>query len=508
MDEGRAFRVAETGSDSGLVGSDVLQLVTTGMHSDPLSIFREYLQNAADSALEEGAPEQVRVDITFDLRNGRVTIRDDGPGVSYGQVRRSLLPVGRSRKTYGTALGFRGIGRLAGLAFARSVTFSTRDKRESRTTRVRWNGEALRAHVGAGETADEAIRQSVTVERDQSTGDACGFFEVTIDGVSRAASSAILNRERVASYVAQVCAVPFADEFPFVREVEQHVFSRVRRPRLEVYLDGAKAPVRRPHGPVVSARSGRTDSYGEFEPVHIARLDGGGSDDLMAVGWIAHSSYYGALPGVSQVRGIRVRSGDFQVGDERVFEHLFTEPRFNQWCVAEIHILDSRLRPNGRRDYFEPGPHLRHLENQMSRVCRRVERRCRGASQGRNTRKRVESVLAEAEDACELARLGYLTREGARRLLARQRGELRKVRTRGPLFNGADETDLMREVSKMEETIIHLVQTVRARQWKGMDPAEQGAYRRVFSVIAEVSASPKQARETIEAVVKGSISSA
>ena len=62
-----------------------------------------------------------------------------------------------------------------------------------------------------------------------------------------------------------------------------------------------------------------------------------------AVGWIAHSSYLGAIPKGNRIRGIRARLGNIQVGDERVFDHLFEEERFNRWCVGEVHILDSRI---------------------------------------------------------------------------------------------------------------------------------------------------------------------
>ena len=35
--------------DDALVGGDILRLVTAGMYNNPLVIYREYLQNAADS---------------------------------------------------------------------------------------------------------------------------------------------------------------------------------------------------------------------------------------------------------------------------------------------------------------------------------------------------------------------------------------------------------------------------------------------------------------------------
>jgi hypothetical protein len=45
-----------------------------------------------------------------------------------------------------------------------------------------------------------------------------------------------------------------------------------------------------------------------------------------------------------------VRCGNIQVGDDRMFEELFPEARFNGWSVGELHVIDPRIIPNGRRD--------------------------------------------------------------------------------------------------------------------------------------------------------------
>ena len=99
-----------------------------------------------------------------------------------------------------------------------------------------------------------------------------------------------------------------------------------------------------------------------------------------AVGWLAHSSYLGAIPKDLGLRGFRAREGNIQIGDEGVFDSLFPEERFNRWCVGEVHIVDPRIMPNGRRDYFEPGPHTRNLENHLEAIIRGIVNRCRKAS--------------------------------------------------------------------------------------------------------------------------------
>ena len=132
---------------------------------------------------------------------------------------------------------------------------------------------------------------------------------------------------------------------------------------------------------VIALTGDKEDHFREFEEVRVPSID---SQQDAAIGWIAHSSYLGAIPKANRIRGIRARLGNIQIGDERVFEHLFEEERFNLWCVGEMHILDERIVPNGRRDYFEQNPHLRNLENHLSPIFRQIAARCRAASSNRN----------------------------------------------------------------------------------------------------------------------------
>ena len=65
-----------------LSGAGLLGIVTTGMYDNPLSMYREYIQNAADAvAGNGGGPERPRVDISIDIAGRRVRIRDNGPGL-------------------------------------------------------------------------------------------------------------------------------------------------------------------------------------------------------------------------------------------------------------------------------------------------------------------------------------------------------------------------------------------------------------------------------------------
>ena len=336
------------------VGPSILGLVTSGIYDDPLAIYREYIQNAVDELSRlEGV--EGKVEISIDPRQKRVSICDNGPGLTYQDCLDDLIPISQSKKCLGRDRGFRGIGRLSALAFAESVTFLTRASAREPVTRVVWSRSGLPDRTNSTQATEQGFQNWVNVEVLDDFDGPEHFFRVEIDGVSRHAAGVLLNREAVRGYISEVCPVPLAQDFPFSKNV-QEIFLALQSPySLRVSLNGEEQPIQRQYGSAIALAGNKEDHFYDFEEVRVPSIDGGGA---AAVGWIAHSSYLGAIPKANRIRGIRARLGNIQVGDERIFDHLFDEERFNRWCVGEVHILDSRIIPNGRRDYFERDPHL------------------------------------------------------------------------------------------------------------------------------------------------------
>ena len=335
-----------------LSGAGLLGLVTTGMYDAPLSMYREYIQNAADAVAGSGLPG-ARVDIAIDVSERRIRIRDNGRGLSREEAIERLLPLGSSDKTLGIDRGFRGVGRLAGLAFAKTVSFTTRALKDQSVTRITWHSDRLPDLTSTESELEEAILECVDVETLPDSGHPKHFFEVEVGDVARHSAGLLLNRDAVRDYVREVCPVPMSSKFPFADRVDELFYDAEAPLTLEVLLEGDSDPVKRPYGESIRLSANREAEFTEFQVVRLPAIDGTGEAVL---GWIAHSSYLGAIPKEQRVRGIRARMGNIQIGGEGVFDHLFTEERFNRWCVGELHILDSRITPNARRDYFEPGP--------------------------------------------------------------------------------------------------------------------------------------------------------
>ena len=480
-----------------LVGGDILNLITTGMYNNPLAIYREYIQNAADEFAASSRTQNGKVEIEIDPSKLRVRIRDNGPGLSLDRAMRALLPIARSEKRRGTDRGFRGIGRLSGLAFAESVTFITRSQDDQPITRIIWDGPKLRHSIAKNPETERAIRECVTVETISGDEWPGHFFEVEVSGVGRHAAGLILNRDAVRAYIGEVCPVPIAPQFPFASEVES-LFGKDDAPLvLSVFLDGDPLSITRPFDEKIRFPNGQEDQFANFEKINIPAADGNGR---AAVGWVAHSTYRGVIPKEARVRGIRVRAGNIQIGDEAIFDHLFAEDRFNRWCVGELHLVDPRIIPNGRRDYFEPGPHTRNLENHLSAVARRMVSCCREASATRNKKSRLQSAIQEAEEMHELTMSGYLSPEGARTLVGKTLERIQQIRKDTESTNGHAE-----EIIEKLDILEQLLSDFRAKRgpwpFRGATKSEVATYRKVFQVIAEVTPSPRGAKDLMEAVL-------
>ncbi|SPZ48653.1 HSP90 family molecular chaperone-like protein [Agrobacterium tumefaciens] len=137
--------------DEIIIGRDVLELVSSAMYIDPMTVYREYIQNAAD-AVDEARRQKLiaadaagQVEITVDAASRSVRIRDNGSGISNSQFARRMAALGGSGKRGTTARGFRGVGRLAGLGYAQELIFRSKTADDAMVAELIWDCRKLKA---------------------------------------------------------------------------------------------------------------------------------------------------------------------------------------------------------------------------------------------------------------------------------------------------------------------------------------------------------------------------
>lgn len=396
----------DTASRTIAIGAQMIDTITSGMYSRPLMIIREYVQNAAD-AIDEAtrrgdiAPAAGRITITLSGRDRSIVIEDNGCGVSAEVAESELCSIGVSSKVHGEHRGFRGIGRMGGLAYCDKLRFETRGGGSERVTVVDWDALRLRRLVSEqdGRLAAEAALQSVitVARRNAEKSEPSQFFRVSLLGVHRFHSGELLGVPTVFRYLSEVAPVGFDEAvFPVAPTIQEHLGQIGGNRDYAIYLNGRR--VLRPHSMVVPLSSQSSVDIEGIEMFQIPSRDGA---DL-ARGWYARMPFERSLPRSVAMRGLRLRQGNMQIGDEYWLQEFCSERRFSTWHIGEIHVAAS-LKPNARRDGFEHSAAHEAFLEQVQLLGSHLSHLCRANSSNRSRAAESKRLLDRVE---ELSRPG------------------------------------------------------------------------------------------------------
>ena len=280
-----------------------------------------------------------------------VVIKDTGAAIKNTQFENILTAFGDSPKRKTKARGFRGIGRLAGLAYCKELIFRSKASDELFVNELKWDCIKLRELLldsDDDKTLNDIVQEITTVsalEYDPSQPDR--FFEVHLNGIQPIKNDILLNVQLIENYISQVCPVPFKNSFKYKNEILNWLKDSSYSD-YQIYLNNSDQHITRPYLNDFNLSKDKKDNFSKIEFLDIKTNQG----DLLAKGYILHHNYLGAVNNAN-ISGLRVRSGNIQVGDNDIFRSLFKQERFNSWCIGELHIADDGIKPNGRRDGFE-----------------------------------------------------------------------------------------------------------------------------------------------------------
>jgi hypothetical protein len=489
--------------ESIVAGKDILEVLSSAMYVDPLAIYREYIQNAADAIDDArrigilGPRETGTVEIDIDVEKRAVRIRDNGTGIPSAEFESRMTSFGASAKRGTNARGFRGVGRLSGLAYCQELVFRARAAGETRVSELKWDcrkAKTLLRSEFSGDLAD-VVTQSVQVRRVNDKNRPAHFFEVELLGVPRLRNDWLLNPTVVEEYLSQVAPLPFAPQFRYADDIRTVLQDHVGLTNITLKVGGNSDPTFRPHRDSFDI-SGGTDTFQELQTIRIPAYDGNGT---AAVGWILHHGYKGAVPS-SNLKGLRLRSGNIQVGTNGILEDLFVETRFNSWCVGEVHVVDSRIIPNGRRDHYEQNVHYTNLINQLSPIARDISTRCRQSSIRRNWLRQFERQEALVRRDLQIMKQGSIGASEQLNLSVQVQATLDSMgRALAKDVWKEDAPPLLAALSKLRRDAQKIFGAKHeAKTLAGLAPVQRRAYERVFAMIYECTADKGAAKLLID----------
>lgn len=488
------------------VGKDVLELLSSSMYVNPLSIFREYVQNAADAiddavscgllpSLEEG-----RIEINLDHIDRRVVIRDNGKGLPNNGFSARMLSFGASQKRGTDARGFRGVGRLSALGYVQQLVFRSRAEGDTKVLEATWDGRVVKrllASAGVDTDLPTIVREAVTIKQLDPEDFPTHFFEVELVKPRRIANDRLLNEMEIEGFIGQVCPCPFAPDFFFGEEIAGMLALHGRAGNSYcVHINGSETPVYRPYRNEVAYSDSKKTSLRSLKFFEIESIDGGAA----AVGWLIHHDYQGAIPVAQGVRGLRARVGNIQVGHDRLFLEVFPEDRFCSWTIGEVHVLDARVVPNGRRDEFESNAHLDNIIAHLRPIGAEVARECRLSSQKRNRLKTFELAADKINAKLEVLKQGVVSESYAKSIKAEVGSllsEMAKV-VEYDLFEDGERGALRGQLREIEEAANAYTSKAEGDILENLPEQSRVAYKEIFDLIYDCSVNQVAAKSLID----------
>ncbi|MHC1783975.1 MAG: ATP-binding protein [Anaerolineaceae bacterium] len=422
------------------IGAFVLETLTTGMYTNPLDSIREFVQNASDSIRNAEENKQIKVGegriwINSDPKNKKLTIRDNGTGIEVLEAKARLLNIGMSSKKIDVDAGFRGIGRLAGIAYCKNLSFRTTFIGEDKLSVITIDCDALRNAISpsmrqAGELAEVISDNSVTTYEHSKPEE--HFFEVILEGILPNASN-FLDNVVLEDYMSQVSPVKLdAQTFRFSKIITEWVKHHNKKYPISTLVIKTPECVREVFKPYKNRFSTSKENY----DVRIKDIcffpDSPTPEDGFWI-WYGKTDLVGTV-GDEKVAGLRFRKNNLLIGGQDDVADLFRKiapsyARFNSWYIGEIHITDNFVIPNARRDGFEANEAWQRIREKLTPFIKDLCTEAYQASSARNLpvikiQKSAEKVLRTANE--KLAS-GFVSDEEKQNLLDSLKKEEDKV---------------------------------------------------------------------------------
>ena len=361
-------------------GGFVLETLTIGMYGEARNAIREYIQNGFDSIqraihdlkiLPEG-DGLIEIEMAPDHKT--LIIRDNGAGLPTKSAATILTRVGASSKSHEKNAGFRGIGRLAGIVFSDTVTFTTKALGEREETTVKFNAKAMRASMapgkGSAKSALELMKESVVAFRSPNRKTKKHFFEVKLEGIADAPDECKCP-QAMYNFVSQVAPVPYPENFPFRNKLMEAA------EEYGIPIEEVKITIKNGNSRPTPITKRYIDKY-KFESGFIALNDCEiySSRTKKWWAWVGKKAESGSYTD-TRVSGLRVRVRNIQIDGTGIIRDIFRDHakshvRFQDYFLGEVFVKPNAVVPNARRDGFEEDANWKRLRRELAQVVKQL----------------------------------------------------------------------------------------------------------------------------------------
>jgi molecular chaperone HtpG len=351
-----------------IFGANILENLTTGMYQDSKIIYREYIQNSCDQidkAVRDGILNSGdgKIEIWLDCNNRTISIEDNATGINASEFVKTLGDIADSDKEIGKDKGFRGIGRLCGLAYCRELIFTSTAKGEDIISVLYCDAEKMRKLIeehgcGKKHTANEVLKAINRFETRHTDDVDVHFFKVELIGINDE-NKDLLDSQQIKDYLSFVAPVPYQNTFIYRTEIYKHA------EELNTKIDEYSIKL---HGEQIfkKYKTNFKTSKGEDEIFDIEFKEiKDKNNNLLAWIWIGVSRFKAIISKEVKMRGLRLRKENIQIGNDDTLQKLFREDRGHHYFIGEVFAVAKELIPNSQRDYFNENTTRADFEREL-----------------------------------------------------------------------------------------------------------------------------------------------
>ncbi len=346
------------------LGLNLLETLTSALYEDPIILFREYVQNSADSFTSHPV-ENFKVDININKEKRTITVLDNGAGIDSTRFESTMLSIADSTKNdKNNQIGFRGIGRLSALPFCGELRFTNKNVESDIIQTFSWDGKDYLNMLSIENKPDleAAIKKLSEYSYEKYNGDkAEHFFKVELISYTDEVAE-LLDESDFKYRLSLLLPLNYSDDFAayseqIYREYKKVMHQEFNKYEFNVFFNDEN--LRKPFDESHILESGII-----FWTILLKSTSPNLPDDIIGLLWFSFNRKITSL-NKSEPRGIWVRSKNMLVGNEYTLADAVSKNN-NQYITTfreltqtlnGVHgemLIDTKLlSDNARRDWFK-----------------------------------------------------------------------------------------------------------------------------------------------------------
>lgn len=308
-------------------GSQIMEIISKALYSNPIHLIREYVQNSIDSEPKDP--------IRISIQGRDIYISDNGRGMDADEIEEAKK-IGITSKKFGKDIGFRGIGIWSALAIADKLvlTTSVKGEKEKRVLTLDFKNilKSIDPQKNIKEVLDDNVKIEVFAEDVAKHGTTVELREIKSEFIKK------LNRNELKEYIRKNLPVPFPEEFKFKSEIDKKLEECVSNfKEYDIDLEGEY---------LYKYYTNKVVSPG-FGTIRDKR------GNEIAFYWACLNEEDKAVK-EENCDGLIYKIGGFTIGDSSTPIELFkVSKHLAPWFFGEIHIFHPNIVPDASREYFE-----------------------------------------------------------------------------------------------------------------------------------------------------------